>query len=162
MRVFECIYMVLTFSIAAFSFRTIPLKRVMNMCRSRSEETRDAIQVTGSASNATGAKFLFMYTCKICKTRNANMISKLAYTTGAVISTCIGCDSRHMLADNAHKFDMKQYGKRIDEYLTQKGEFVQKLNITAKDINEYHLVDSEGKIRLVPKTSGEEVKHNVF
>ena len=42
-----------------------------------------------------------MYTCNRCETRNAISVSRVAWNEGVVIGKCMGCDARHMLADNA-------------------------------------------------------------
>jgi protein import protein ZIM17 len=49
-------------------------------------------------------KFLMMYTCKICSERNAQMVSKVAYTEGMVISTCKKCKNKHLIADNKVRY----------------------------------------------------------
>ena len=45
-------------------------------------------------------KFLMMYTCKICGGRNAQMVSKVAYNYGMVVSSCKHCKNKHLIADN--------------------------------------------------------------
>ncbi|CAJ1969380.1 unnamed protein product [Cylindrotheca closterium] len=45
-------------------------------------------------------KFQLQYTCKVCNTRNHHLVSRIAYTEGVVITTCKGCKSKHMIADN--------------------------------------------------------------
>jgi hypothetical protein len=82
-------------------------------------------------------------------------ISKVAYANGMVISTCKHCRSLHLIADNEGKMDMKQYGKKIEDYLRGKGENIQKMSITPQDLENNYLVDKDGVISLVPKIGGQ-------
>lgn len=127
----------------------------------------------GSPNNLE--KFLMMYTCKICVGRNAHMVSKVAYYHGMVVVTCRHCKSKHLIADNERKLDfpeeygmhvsLKQelkfvisfivLGKRIEEFLINKGERVQKLQINSMDLEDNYLIDNNGMISLVPKVSGQ-------
>jgi len=50
-------------------------------------------------------------------------ISKVAYANGMVVSTCKHCRNLHLIADNEGKMDMKQYGKKIEDYLREKSLF---------------------------------------
>ena len=100
-------------------------------------------------------KFLMMYTCKICTGRNAQMISKVAYNNGMVVSTCRHCKSKHLIADNEGKLDMQEYGRKIEDYLQQKNETVRRINITPKDLEDNYLVDTDGVISLVSKMGGQ-------
>ena len=50
---------------------------------------------------------------------------------------------------------MGEYGKKIEEYLISQGEDVQKLSITAADLENNYLVDNNGKLELVSKLSGQ-------
>jgi len=108
----------------------------------------------GSA-NTQLEKFLMMYTCKICQNRNAQMVSKVAYNHGMVVSTCRQCKSKHLIADNEGKLDMGEYGRKIEQYLEQKGEKVQHMTITAKDLIDNYLVDQDGVVALVSKQGGQ-------
>jgi len=83
------------------------------------------------------------------------MISKVAYNYGMVITTCKTCRNRHLIADNEGKLDFKEYGKKIEEYLVQKGENVQRLSISAGDLSDYYILDQDGKVSLVPKSMGQ-------
>lgn len=101
-------------------------------------------------------KFLMMYTCKLCKGRNAQMVSKVAYNHGMVISTCRHCKQNHLIADNERKLDMgADYGKKIEDYLVSQGQVVQRLSITEKELQENFLVDNDGVLKLVPRHSGQ-------
>jgi len=83
------------------------------------------------------------------------MISKVAYANGMVVSTCKHCRNLHLIADNEGKMDMKQYGKKIEDYLREKGENIQKLSITPQDLENNYLVDKDGILSLVPKIGGQ-------
>ena len=101
-------------------------------------------------------KFLMMYTCKICNHRNAQMVSKVAYNQGMVVSTCRQCKSKHLIADNEGKLDMAEYGKKIEDYLVNtRGEKVQRMTISAKDLENNYLVDYDGAVTLVSKDAGQ-------
>lgn len=109
-----------------------------------------------STINTGLEKFLMMYTCKICQVRNAQMISKVAYNHGMVVSTCKKCKSRHLIADNEGKLDMAEYGKKIEDYLvSEKGEKVQRLTVSAGDLEKNYLVDYDGVVSLVSKDAGQ-------
>ena len=100
-------------------------------------------------------KFMMMYTCKLCTGRNAQMVSKVAYSRGMVVSTCKHCKKLHLIADNEGKLDMAEYGKKIEQYLEKNGEKVQRLSLSPEDIENNYLIDQDGKIILVPKMSGQ-------
>lgn len=100
-------------------------------------------------------KFLMMYTCNICKGRVAQMISKIAYQQGMVISTCTHCKNKHLIADNEGKLDFPSFGKKIEDFLQAKGENIQKLSLTSKDLEENYLLDQDGVISIVSKMAGQ-------
>jgi len=105
--------------------------------------------------NSELEKFLMMYTCKICNGRNAQMVSKVAYTHGCVVSSCKTCQNKHLIADNEGKMDMAQYGRKIEDFLEAKGEVVQRLSINSQELKDNYLVDKDGVITLVPKIGGQ-------
>jgi DNL zinc finger len=72
-----------------------------------------------------------------------------------VVSTCRHCKNKHLIADNEGKLDMPEYGKKIEEYLQSKGETIQRLSITAKDLEDNYLIDKDGILTLVPKVAGQ-------
>lgn len=51
--------------------------------------------------------------------------------------------------------DMGQYGKKIEEFLESKGEVIQRLSISTKELEDNYLIDKDGVITLVPKISGQ-------
>ena len=108
------------------------------------------------STNTQLEKFLMMYTCKICQQRNAQMVSKVAYNHGMVVSTCKQCKSKHLIADNEGKLDMAEYGKKIEDYLVNtRGESVQRISITPQDLEKNYLVDCDGVVTLVSKDAGQ-------
>eukprot|EP01039_Chlorochromonas_danica_P001020 gene1020-1106_t len=100
-------------------------------------------------------KFLMMYTCKLCSGRNAQMVSKVAYEKGMVISTCRHCKKLHLIADNEGKLDMATYGPKIEDYLASRGEKVQRMTLSAEELEDNYLVDRDGQLSLVPKMAGQ-------
>ena len=106
-------------------------------------------------SNAV-EKFMMMYKCKVCSERNAQMVSKVAYINGMVVSKCKSCNTKHLIADNEGKLDMGEYGKRIEEYLKSKGDKVQRVSFNSKELEENYVIeDEDGIISLWPKMGGQ-------
>ena len=71
-----------------------------------------------------------------------------------VVSTCKSCKNYHLIADNERKLDMGgDYGKRVDEFLTSKGETVQKLSMSLQELKDNYLVEKDGVLSIVPKNS---------
>ena len=129
----------------------------------RDTEPSDRVIQPNPGTARQKGKFLFMYTCKICQGRNANMISKLAYYYGTVVATCEKCKSRHMLADNQGRLDFSdEFGPRIDEYLSKKDESVKKLKINGSILKTHNIVDKDGVLTLIPKNSSLEVRLILF
>lgn len=79
-------------------------------------------------------KFQLYYTCKKCNSRNAHIISKLAYEKGVVIVKCSGCQNNHLIADNMKWF--KDNKTNIEDILREKGEAVRRVSVDGSEILE--------------------------
>jgi hypothetical protein len=77
-----------------------------------------------------------------------------------VISICQHCKNKHLIADNEKKMDFPEdYGRKVEDFLINRGEKVQKLTISQKDLENFYLVDHNGELVMVPKTANpKEVK----
>ena len=73
-------------------------------------------------------KFQLQYTCKICSTRNAHKVSRMAYRKGVVIVVCKGCESKHLIADNLGwsnyigGFDFDNGERNIEQFMRNRNE----------------------------------------
>lgn len=72
-----------------------------------------------------------------------------------VVSRCKHCDSKHLIADNESKLDMAEYGTTAEEYLTSKGEAVQRISLSSELLSENYLIEKDGVLYLYPKALGE-------
>jgi len=64
-----------------------------------------------------------IFTCNVCKTRQAKSMSKKSYEKGVVLIRCDGCDNLHLIADNLGWFRDEKIN--IVDILKEKEEEVQ-------------------------------------
>lgn len=77
---------------------------------------------------------VMLYTCKVCETRSARQISKLAYTAGSVLVCCPGCRNFHMIADHLGYFE--DSAVTVEELLKGRGELVRN-GVVARGADEF-------------------------
>lgn len=76
------------------------------------------------------ARFVVLYTCKVCETRSAKSVSRQAYSSGVVLLRCDGCSKHHLFADHLGWFEDE--GTDIESILAAKGVAVGRSSINLK------------------------------
>ncbi|KAL1245654.1 DNL-type zinc finger protein [Trichinella spiralis] len=84
---------------------------------------------TDAVDNFHGEKFLLVYTCCRCNTRDSKFISKIGYQKGVVLVKCSGCSNYHIIADNLKWFSDLNGKKNVEQILAEKGEHVRKISL---------------------------------
>ena len=107
-------------------------------------------------------RFTLVYTCNRCETRNAIPVSRVAWNEGVVIGKCMGCDARHMLADNAGLTDQtnsSRFSNVVNDAIA-KGETVRRESLNDADALAVCGVEllPDGNVSLVARAGEEAVK----
>ena len=108
--------------------------------------------VSGSFSDVPGVrsegdKYAMMYTCGVCDTRAAKMVSKQAYHHGTVLIRCPQCQNLHLIADHLGQFEEK--GWTVEQFLEAQGEKVR--HVASDNVLELTMADIAGSGAEDPK-----------
>lgn len=135
------------------------------LLRNASSLSTDACPEGGSpatlGSDVPGANkgdefMIAMFTCKVCETRSARKISKIAYYHGSVLVRCPGCKNLHVLADHQGFFD--DDGIDIEKILEERGEKVQRGILPAGSDDEHVYELSELDKYILSSTKSKSIR----
>lgn len=115
-----------------------------------SNESASFSDVPGVRSE--GDKYAMMYTCTVCDTRAAKMVSKQAYHHGTVLIRCPQCQNLHLIADHLGQFEEK--GWTVEQFLEAQGERVQ--HVASDNVLELTMADIAGADAVASDSSSEE------
>lgn len=84
-----------------------------------------------------------IFTCNVCRQRQAKTMSKRSYEKGVVLIKCDGCENIHLIADNLGWF--KDNSTNIADILKEKNEEVKTLgSIDLLDVADLDLFKDQG------------------
>eukprot|EP00117_Sycon_ciliatum_P007534 scpid95233/ scgid10597/ DNL-type zinc finger protein len=123
-------------------------------------ESVQAIASNGETQPTTGTatlgkidveqgQLMMIFTCDVCKTRTAKMMSKQAYQHGVVIAQCPSCKNRHLIADNLGWFG--EGAHTIEDVLKKKGQEVKRswdgedFQLSPEDVSLYQQTTQESR-----------------
>lgn len=110
------------------------------------------------------SSFTLVYTCNRCDTRNMNLVQRKSWESGVVISTCQGCQHKHLLADATGLLDRTNITgfSNVANQLRERGETVQELATDSDDALQQLealgiRLDDGGNFTLVPRDGDENI-----
>lgn len=105
--------------------------------------------------------FQLVYTCGRCETRNMLEVKRASWESGIVISTCQGCNVKHVLADRTGLMDLtgEQNFTDVLDMMNKRGEAVHRLGADDPGkLEEFFLTtDDDGNIQFVPREGEDNV-----
>mmetsp|Transcript_167 Transcript_167/g.445 ORF Transcript_167/g.445 Transcript_167/m.445 type:complete len:142 (-) Transcript_167:113-538(-) len=102
--------------------RTVGSFSVQFRCFSEGAGTRRQWPLPGATDKEC---YALAFTCKVCDTRAARMISKKAYHHGVVLVQCPECKNRHLISDQLKWFGDET--SNIETILADRGEAISKM-----------------------------------
>ena len=93
-------------------------------------------------------KLGLQYTCAKCDTRNTHSVSRMALQKGVVITTCKGCQARHLIADNLGAAGNYQLEESNTVHRVSKDQFQISMLYNSYDTRSGAIVGEDGKMAL--------------